>query len=76
MNQWIEKLSTAVIKMAYDFECPLCSWGQNFEDCVHEDYLNVPGEYEIECQNCNKELVVHAEVIMTYDAVKKIQKQE
>lgn len=51
----------------YDFYCPHCSWGMNREDInsqVHED--DRIGEWDVQCNNCNKVFELQAEPSINY----------
>lgn len=51
----------------YDFHCPHCSWGMNRDDIndqVHED--NHVGVWDIQCNNCKKDLKLQAEPCIDY----------
>ncbi|EXB86810.1 MULTISPECIES: hypothetical protein [Acinetobacter] len=51
----------------HDFDCPYCSWGMNREDInnqVHED--DRIGEWDVQCNNCNKVFELQAEPSINY----------
>ena len=52
----------------YDFDCPHCEYEHNIEDCLHEDYLNKPGEFEYKCKCCEKQIIIVAEPVISYSA--------
>ncbi|WP_121775795.1 hypothetical protein [Acinetobacter bereziniae] len=50
-----------------DFYCPYCEHGMNREDInsqVHED--NHIGEWDVQCNNCNKVFELQAEASIDY----------
>jgi len=60
-----------------DFNCPHCSWGMNREDInsqVHED--NHIGEWDVQCNNCNKVFELQAEANIDYWVHVKEEKEE
>lgn len=55
----------------YDFDCQYCEYEHNIEDCLHEDYLNKPGEFEYKCKCCEKQIIIVAEPVICYSAKSK-----